>query len=34
LVIAACALQAGAIVFTGDAHFQQIPGLRVLERLG
>ncbi len=34
LVIAACALQAGATVLTGDAHFQQVPGLDVLETLG
>ncbi len=33
LIIAACALQADATVLTGDAHFQQIPELRVLERL-
>jgi predicted nucleic acid-binding protein len=34
LLIAACALQAGAAVLTADAHFQSIPGLRVLESLG
>ncbi len=33
LLIAACALQAKAAVLTADAHFQAIPGLRVLERL-
>jgi len=33
LLIAACALQAGAAVLTADAHFRQIPGLRVLDRL-
>ena len=33
LVIAACALQANAAVFTTDTHFRQIPGLRVLTRL-
>jgi predicted nucleic acid-binding protein len=30
LIIAACALQAGAAVMTADAHFLQIPGLEVL----
>jgi predicted nucleic acid-binding protein len=34
LLIAACALQANAAVLTADAHFQEIPGLRVLDRLG
>jgi predicted nucleic acid-binding protein len=33
LIIAACALQAGATVLTADTHFQVIPGLRVLDRL-
>ncbi|MSU23695.1 MAG: PIN domain-containing protein [Opitutus sp.] len=33
LLIAACALQANAAVLTGDAHFQQIPGLRVIDQL-
>ncbi len=33
LVIAACALQAGAVVLTADAHFQAIPGLRVISSL-
>jgi predicted nucleic acid-binding protein len=30
LLIAACALQAKAAVLTFDAHFQEIPGLRVI----
>jgi len=34
ILIAAHAIQAGASVLTADADFQQIPGLRVLERLG
>lgn len=34
LLIAACALQAGAAVLTHDKHFQSVPGLRVLEQLG
>lgn len=34
LLIAACALQAGATVLTADVHFSCIPGLRVLESLG
>ena len=34
LLIAACALQAKAAVLTADAHFEEIPGLRVLDRLG
>ena len=34
LLIAACALQADAAVLTTDVHFRQIPGLRVLTRLG
>jgi predicted nucleic acid-binding protein len=33
LIIAACALQAGAAVLTADAHFHAIPGLTVLETL-
>ncbi len=33
LLIAACALHANATVLTADAHFQCIPGLRVLEQL-
>jgi predicted nucleic acid-binding protein len=33
LLIAACALHANATVLTADAHFQSIPGLRVLEQL-
>lgn len=33
LVIAACALQANAAVLTADAHFREIPGLRVLDAL-
>ena len=33
LLIAACALTAKAAVLTADAHFQGIPGLRVLDRL-
>ena len=32
-IIAACALSAGAVVLTFDAHFRQIPGLTVLEEL-
>lgn len=34
LLIAACALQAGAAVLTADAHFREIPGLEVLHSLG
>jgi predicted nucleic acid-binding protein len=34
LVIAACALHSGAAVLTHDAHYQSIPGLRVVNRLG
>ncbi len=34
LIIAACALQADAAVLTADAHFHQVPGLHVLDRLG
>ncbi|HXC02466.1 MAG TPA: PIN domain-containing protein [Opitutaceae bacterium] len=34
LLIAACALQADATVLTADAHFQAIPGLRVIDHLG
>ena len=33
ILIAAHALQAGATVLTLDAHFQSIPGLRVIDRL-
>ena len=33
LLIAACALQVGATVLTADAHFHEIPGLRVIDRL-
>jgi len=33
LLIAACALQTGAAVLTYDAHFRQIPGLEVIDRL-
>lgn len=33
ILIAAHALQANATVLTADAHFQQIPGLRVMDRL-
>jgi predicted nucleic acid-binding protein len=33
ILIAAHALQADATVLTSDAHFQHIPGLRVVERL-
>jgi predicted nucleic acid-binding protein len=33
LLIAAVALQADATVLTSDAHFQEIPGLRVINRL-
>lgn len=29
LLIAACALRVGAIVLTADAHFDEIPGLKV-----
>lgn len=34
LVIAATALEADATVLTFDAHFQKIPGLRAVDRLG
>ncbi len=34
LVIAACALAIDAPVYTFDAHFARIPGLRVLDSLG
>ena len=34
LVIAAIALEADATVLTFDAHFQKIPGLRAVNRLG
>lgn len=33
LLIAACALQAGATVLTHDKHFESIPGLKVIDRL-
>lgn len=33
LIIAACALHAGAAVLTHDAHFRQVPGLEVLSSL-
>jgi predicted nucleic acid-binding protein len=33
LFIAACALQSGATVLTRDAHFRQVPGLDVRDRL-
>lgn len=33
LLIAACALQADAAVLTYDQHFQQVPGLRVVDHL-
>jgi predicted nucleic acid-binding protein len=33
LLIAACALHANAAVLTADAHFHEVPGLRVLDRL-
>lgn len=33
LLIAACALHTQAAVLTTDAHFAEIPGLRVLEQL-
>lgn len=33
LLIAACALHAGAVVLTRDAHFRHIPGLRTMEQL-
>ena len=33
LIIAATALQVDAAVLTYDAHFQQVPGLRVVDRL-
>jgi len=33
VLIAACALQAGATVLTFDAHFRSIPGLRVVSSL-
>lgn len=34
ILIAATALHVGAAVLTLDAHFRQVPGLRVLGRLG
>ena len=33
LLIAACALSAKAAILTADAHFQSIPGLRVIDSL-
>jgi len=33
IIIAACALRAGAAVLTHDGHFDHIPGLRVLHTL-
>lgn len=33
LIIAACALQAGAAVLTLDAHFRMVPGLEVIAAL-
>jgi predicted nucleic acid-binding protein len=33
LLIAACAMHVKAAVLTLDAHFQEIPGLRVLDTL-
>ena len=33
LIIAASALQVGATVLTHDAHFSQVPGLQVIDRL-
>lgn len=33
LLIAACALHAGATVFTHDAHFRSVPGLNVTDAL-
>ncbi len=33
LLIATTALQTGAALLTHDAHFRQIPGLEVLDRL-
>ena len=33
LLIAACALQVDAAVLTYDQHFQQVPGLRVVDHL-
>lgn len=33
LIIAACALHAGAAVLTRDAHFRQVPGLEVIAAL-
>jgi len=34
VLIAACALQAGAAVLSRDAHFRKIPGLDVRDHLG
>jgi predicted nucleic acid-binding protein len=33
ILIAACAIEANAIVLTHDAHFHKIPGLRVTDKL-
>jgi predicted nucleic acid-binding protein len=33
VVIACCALRAGAVVLTHDHHFSQIPGVRTTDRL-
>ena len=33
LLIASCALQVGAAVFTHDAHFRHVPGLEVIHSL-
>ena len=33
IIIAACAIRAGAAVLTGDKHFDQIPGVRVIHSL-
>lgn len=33
LVIACCAKRAGAVVLTSDAHFEKVPGLRIIKHL-
>ena len=33
LLIASCALQVGAAIFTHDAHFRHVPGLEVISAL-
>ena len=33
LIIAACALNSNAAILTADAHFHEVPGLRVLDTL-